>query len=477
MRDTRHDGRREFLKKAALASAGGIAGGVAVNFASPYVLPETMKFEWNRSYWAQALPAKLPGLDRDLTADIAVIGGGFTGLSAAYYTKISAPQKKVVVLEAQRCGNGASGRNGAMLLTSTEERYMEWSGDPEMDKRIYELTVENIARLRELERTTGVDAEIEQNGALQVCNTEELAEKARQYLERAGKEGLPFEFWNRERVRQAIGTRAYPGASYEPNSGQVHPGKLVGLLQAAAKSAGVEIFEGTPIVHAEEGETIRLTTANGKTIRSGAIVLATNAFTSKLGYLRRAVAPFFSYVAMTEPLSPEKLAEIGWRERIPFNDMRTLVYYLGLTKDNRVHIGGGSSAYAFNDGVEEPPGAERHFALLREELAKIYPALAEAPFAFTWSGCVDMSLDQSPAVGRMGRDGNVLYALGYSGHGVNLTSVFGRVLADLLNGKEGGWSWLPYLNRLPAYLPNEPFRWAALQLGMAYYTWMDPKKP
>jgi glycine/D-amino acid oxidase-like deaminating enzyme len=106
---------------------------------------------------------------------------------------------------------------------------------------------------------------------------------------------------------------------------------------------------------------------------------------------------------------------------------------------------------------------------LRLELQRIYPSLAGVPFEICWSGAVDMSLDQTPAVGQMGKHGNIFYALGYSGHGVNLTSVFGRVLRDLIADKSAEWGWLPYLNRLPPYMPNEPFRWLGAKMATEYY--------
>jgi glycine/D-amino acid oxidase-like deaminating enzyme len=364
-----------------------------------------------------------------------------------------------------------------MLLTSTEDRYMEWSGDPALDKRIYDLTADNARRLLELSRQFSFDAEIELNGALQMCNTSAIAENARKYIEKIQRAGFPCEYWDQQKIAGHVGTSAYPGALFDPNSGQVPPGTLAGLLKTAAESSGVDIFEGTPVIHIKEAERITLTTANGKTIRARSLVLATNAYTSKLGYLRHAVTPVFDYVAMTAPLSESRLAAVGWRKRIPFNDSRTEVFYLGLTKDNRIHIGGGPVDYVFNNGVKEPAGSEIRFAGLRAELARIFPGLAEEPFETTWSGAVDMSLDQTPAVGQMGKHGNIFYAIGFSGHGVNLTSVFGRIVADLVHDRSGDWNWFPYLNRLPLCTPNEPFRWIGVQAALGYYRLTDPKRP
>jgi gamma-glutamylputrescine oxidase len=467
--------RRHFLKKAAAAGVATSAAAASVNSALPYLLPEKSTFETNRSHWAHALPKANPALQKDLEADVVVIGGGFTGLSTAYYLKKNRPKDRVIVLEAVRCGNGASGRNGAMLLTATEDRYMEWSDDPVLDKRIYDLTSDNARRLLALSAELNFDAEIELNGALQMCNTKEIAEKAREYVEKAKAAGFPCELWDQQKIASLVGTSAYPAALYDPNCGQVHPGKLVALFKRAAEFVGVEIYDGTPVTHIDEGQPIVLTVADGKTVRAGSVVLATNAYTSKLGYLRRAVTPIFDYVAVTAPLNAEQLAAVGWKKRIPFNDSRTEVFYLGLTKDNRIHIGGGHVDYVFNNGVEQPSVSERRFAALRQEMGRLYPSLASVPFEASWSGLVDMSLDQTPSLGQLGRHQNFFYAIGFSGHGVNLTSLFGRILADMAHGKSGEWSWLPYLNRMPFYTPNEPFRWAGVQAALGFYKLTDPK--
>jgi gamma-glutamylputrescine oxidase len=467
MRETTN--RRGFLRKAAIASGGALLGAAGLNQISPKIWREPMEFEPNRSYWARSQPAQNPPLTNDIIVDVAVIGGGFTGLSSAYYIRRVSPHKRVVVLEARGCGNGASGRNGAMVLTMTADRYMQFSSDPATDKKIYDLTAENIRTLLALSATTGIDCELETNGALQVLVSTDDVRAAKAYVQQARSLGMPVEFWDKGQLVGAIGTEVYEAAFFDPNGGHVHPMKLVHVLKSAAENAGAEIYENTTVAHIEEGREHLIHTTAGHTVRAKSLVLATNACTSRLGFFRNSILPVHEYVAVTRPLSDEELGAIGWRKRIPFNDSRTEVFFLGLTQDNRIHIGGGRPSYFFNNGVGDANDAASHLAPLKRELARIYPTLSGAEFEAGWDGVVDWSVDESPSVGCTGRNKNIFYGLGYSGHGVNLTSIFGRIIADLDAGRGEAWKQYPFLNASLDYVPNEPFRWLGAQAGLAWY--------
>lgn len=461
--------RRAFLKNTALTGAGVVAGAVALNELSPRIWPEETYFEPNHSFWARSQTPANPALSEDIEADVAIIGGGFTGLSTAYFIRKNSPTKSVVVLEAMGCGNGASGRNGAMLLNMTADRYMNLSSDPAMDKKIYDLTSENIRFLTSLVAGTGIDFEIDTNGSLQVLNTESDVADCKDYVDKARKSGIPVEFWAQDQTAAAVGTNLYKGGFYDPHSGQLHPMKLVHAFKSLAESGGAQIFETTVVTHVAEGPTHVISTLGGHTVRAKSLVLATNAYTSRLGYFRSSVVPIHNYVGITSQLSDATLTQIGWRKRIPFSDSRTLVHYLGLTRDNRIHIGGGTSDYSFNDGVRDRPERAARFAGLQQELVRIFPGLAGISFETTWSGLVDCSVDFSPAVGRTGKFKNLYYGIGYSGHGVNMTSLFGRIIADLERGAGETWKNFPFVNHRLFYLPNEPFRWLGAQASMAYY--------
>jgi gamma-glutamylputrescine oxidase len=466
--------RRRFLRKAAFAGGGALLGGVGLNQLSPRLWREPLVFETNRSYWARSQPPQNPPLRDDIAVDVAVLGGGFTGLSAAYYIRSISPHKRVAVFEAKGCGNGASGRNGAMVLTMTADRYMHFSSSPAIDKKIYDLTVENIKTLSRLSAAIGIDCDLETNGALQVLLTDDDVKEAKAYVQKAQTLGMPVEFWEKPRVVDAIGSEVYAGGFFDPNGGHVHPMKLVHVFKTAAQDAGAEIYENTPVVHIEEGPQHVLDTTDGHTIRAKSLVLATNAFTSRLGFFRNSILPVREYVAVTPPLSEQQLTEIGWRRRVPFNDSRTEVFYLGLTEDNRIHIGGGRPSYFFNGGGGDSSDAASHLAQLQRELVRIYPALSGVDFETAWDGVIDWSIDESPSVGCTGKHNNIFYGLGYSGHGVNLTSIFGRIIADLEAGHEERWKDYPFFNASLDYVPNEPFRWLGAQVGLAGYRLTEP---
>jgi len=461
--------RRRFLKKAAFAGGGALLGTISLNQISPKIWREPLVFEPNLSYWARSQPPQNPPLTDDIAADVAVIGGGFTGLSAAYYIRSISPHKRVVVLEAKGCGNGASGQNGAMVLTMTGDRYMRFSSAPAIDRMIYDLTAGNIQELSELSVATGIDCELVTNGALQVLVTSEDVRAAKAYVQKAQSLGMPVEFWDKQRLVGAIGTEVYEGAFFDPKGASIHPMKLVHVFKAAAENAGAKIYENTAVASIEEGRENLIHTKGGRTIRAKSLVLATNAFTSRLGFFRNWLLPVHEYVAVTQPFSEQQLAEIGWRKRVPFNDSRTEVFYFGLTQDNRIHVGGGSPSYFFNNGTGDASDAAAHFAQLERELVRIYPKMSGVSFELGWDGVVDWSIDESPSVGYTGKHKNIFYALGYSGHGVNLSSIFGRIIADLEAGREEPWKPYPFLNASLDYVPNEPFRWLAAQSGLAWY--------
>ncbi|GAL24721.1 gamma-glutamyl-putrescine oxidase [Vibrio variabilis] len=302
--------------------------------------------------------------------DIAVIGGGYSGLSSAWHLAKANPTLNIVIFEAKQVGSGASGRNGGMVLPGSEE--MDFYEDGEASKRHYDLTVTSMKKLEALVKSTGVDADLLLDGYLEAILDEEDIAEYQEYVETANDLGIPLEYWNADETEEELGTERYVGAVYDPNGGQVHAMKLVNALRKAVELAGVTIYEHSPVTDIQEGKQITLSVADKHKVTADDIVLATNAFTSKLGYFGGRVFPVHAQSAVTEPLSEEQLDAIQWQPGIPYFDTRNLLFHLVLTPDNRIVIGGGNAEYEFNDGLVYKGDLDTVSDMMMTELVTLY---------------------------------------------------------------------------------------------------------
>ena len=466
--------RRDFLKACGIASGGIAATALGAEIITPIVCKEKIEFDENTSLWALAQPLKNPSVQEDMEVDVAVVGGGYTGLSSAYHLLQYYPNKSVAVFEAKGVGQGASGRNGGMVLPQSSNEYMQIYSDPETHKQIYDVTVKNIDDLTKLVRAQGIDCDLRRNGALQVIVKEEQVEKYKKYCEQAQTLGIPVEFWDRKRTTDEIGSDVYCASVYDPNSGEVHPMKLAHAWKKAAEGAGAHIYEDSPVFAIEPGETMSLVVGErGYKVKAKAVVLATNGYTSKLGFFKNSVLPIHTPMALTPRLSDSDFAEIGWNNRLAFSDTYTILYHLSCTSDNRILIGSGYVDYVFNNGLIWRGDENEAKTCLRKELTRIYPKLSGIDFEYFWTGILGFSLDFSQSVGVMGEHKNIYYGLAYSGHGINLSSLFGKIIADIYAGEGKKWEKMPFYNHRFIPLPPEPLKWIAVQANISYYKMLD----
>jgi gamma-glutamylputrescine oxidase len=465
--------RRDFLKVARAITGTTIAAEVV----TPLIVPEKLVFDDNVSLWAPDQPPKNPALDEDIEVDVAILGGGYTGLSSAYHILQRYPNRSVAIFEARGVGQGASGRNGGMLLAQTANEYMVVYSDAKTHRRLYDLTVKHMADLAEIVTAQGIDIELRRNGVLLVIARESQVAKYRQYVQQAQSLGMPIEFWDHARTKSEIGTEVYFASLFDPNAGEVHPMRLVHALKSAAESAGARIYEDSPVFEIQDGEIVTLIVGESNhRVTAKAVVLATNGYTSKLGYFKNSVFPIHTPMATTPSLPESTFEEIGWVNKAGFSDTYTLLYHLSRTADNRILIGSGYVNYFFNNGIidKDDPGMLK--AHLQKELARIYPKLAGMEFENFWTGVLGFSLDFMQSVGVMGAHRNLYYALGYAGHGINLATLFGKVIADIYAGKGGQWEGLPFLNHHYFPLPPEPLKWAGVHAIIQYYKAEDAGK-
>ncbi len=472
--------RRGFLKRALQVTGGAAAAAVIPAVATPLVFREEQAFDPNDSYWAEGQPSDRTDatpLAGDLRVDTAIIGGGLTGLFTACELAARFPSRRILVLEARQVGHGASGRNGGMVLTQSHNESFEIDEDGDTHRLVYQATSGAIQRMARLVREEDGDCDLVLDGFLHVVHDPEDMDHYEEYVEKARALGLPLELLDDEETARELGTEAYAGAVYDPSGGQVHPMKLVLLLKQAALARGVVIREHSPVLAIEEGRPVRLAVGEKRVqVTADQVVLATNAYTSKLGYFQNEVLAIHTQTAVTPPLSPALLARTGWGSRLPFFDSRNLLFHLILTPDNRVCIGGGNAEYFFNNGTHYPGSLDPIAELLAGELARLYPALKGVGFERIWNGMIGATWDAQETVGVDGREGNIFHALAYNGSGITLSCLFATILADLFEGKAKAWEKTPFLNHSPPFIPPEPWRWLGTRVAFAWYRHQDGKQ-
>lgn len=434
--------------------------------------PIDRAFDDNAAVWLEGAPpdAPAPPLARDLDVDIAIIGGGFTGVSAAYHLSRRFPERGVALLEARRLGNGASGRNGGLVLNGITER------GPDVAAREHALTRGAIDELEALIRDRDLPVRFRRAGCVAIATTTRAAEEAHAHVEALAARGVPLRFLRGAELDGVLRIRGARGGIFDPTEGVLNGVDLIRAMRPLLVAQGVQIFEGTPALRVREGATIELQTPGG-VVRARAIVLATSGYTPRLGYFRTGILPVISHVIATAPVPPALLEETGLGRIAGFYDDRPRLSYASVDADGRVIFGGGTTAaygYGFGNATTYPAReGDAATGVLARSLHAYFPALAEVPIRHRWSGPIDLTMARHCAIGVLGAHRNVYYALGYSGHGITLANLSGRVLADLYAGDHAPWRDFAFYMKRPTGIPPEPMRW----LGYHLYTRLTGGSP
>lgn len=411
-------------------------------------------------------PAPAAALRGHATADLCIVGGGFTGLWAALHAKADAPDRDVVVLEGEICGFGASGRNGGFCVASLTHGLANGLSRFEDELGVLErLGLENHAQLcADLERL-GIDCDLEHTGELLVALDPEALPELDEEAELLRRFGHDVERLDADAVRAALASELYLGGVWDRTGASlVHPGKLALGLRRAALEAGVRIHEHSPVSDLREtADGVELVCPQGR-LRARRALLATNAFTPLLREIRRYIAPVYDYVLVTEPLTAEQLAAIGWQGRQGVGDAANQFHYYRLTPDNRILWGGYDAVYRFGGPVA--PRLDDHdatFARLSQHFFVNFPQLRGVRFSHRWGGAIDTCSRFSVFFGTAHR-GRVAYAAGYTGLGVAATRFGARVALDLVDGRETEATRLRYVRTKPTPFPPEPLRTIGIQI-------------
>ncbi len=428
-----------------------------------------------KSYW-MTTREYAPGdsLQGDIDVDVAIVGGGFTGLSSAYHIKKAEPNLKVALLESEVIGFGASGRNGGfnmtlfgLTLSITALRFSKQKA-----KEAHHYMERAVDYLRDLVAELGIDCDYEHPGFLRVATSEKYKKRILHEMELACKLGLEgIEWLDEAQTREQVRSPLYLGAWWEPRCGILNPAKLAWGWADVIRPMGVEIFENSPVAEiVRENGKIRLVTPNG-IVRSDKVVMATNAWSHFFKELKRKQVPVWTHIVMTEPLTEKHFEEIGWQNRQGIEDARNMVHYYRLTVDNRLVMGGRDVSLSYGQDMEKDLNPIT-FEGLKDDVREIFPALKDIHFTHEWGGPVSVPLDMAPAIGFAG-DKNVVYSLGTVGHGVSMTQLNGRTVADLILERQTDLTDVFFVNRRTIPWPPEPLRNLAIKAILGYMHWED----
>ena len=407
-----------------------------------------------------AEPCPRPPLPGDLDVDVAVVGGGFTGLWTAYYLAGADPSLRVAVLEAEVAGFGASGRNGgwcSALFPTSWSRVARRYGVSAATRFAAALrdTVDEVGRFCTEER---IEAGCVKGGTLVLARSPAQLARMRAAAAEAAHWDPDSRWLSAPEASAEVGATEVLGAAFTPHCAALDPARLVTGLAEAAERRGVKIYERTA---ATQLSPRRVDTGHGR-VRAEVVVRATEGYTPRLAGLRRTLLPVYSLMIATEQLPASFWSSVGWGRRSTLSDGRHLLIYAQRTADDRIAFGGRGAPYHFGSAVSEAYDREPAvFDLLRRALVDLFPGVRDAAIPHRWGGPLGVPRDWFPSVGLDAATG-MAWAGGYVGDGVAATNLAGRTLTDLILRRNTDLVQLPWVgHRSPRWEP-EPLRWLAV---------------
>ncbi len=437
---------------------------------APGLVEEALRGSRRGSFWLDDAAADAVAYDRltaDTTADLAVVGGGYTGLWTALLAKQRDPGARVVLLEANTVGWAASGRNGgfcdASLTHGHENGLSRW---PDEIDELNRLGMRNLDEIEATVRELALDVQFERTGALAPAVEPHQVAWVREYAEEAPATLGETRYLDEAETRDAVNSPTFLASAWDRDScALVHPARLAHELARVATDLGVEVVEGTRVQSLDGGRgtgPVTLTTPRGR-VRAGRVALATNVFPSLLRRYRLHTVPVYDYVLMTEPLTGEQLGQLGWTGRQGIGDLANQFHYYRLSADNRILFGGYDAIYHYGRRVdasyEERPESFRRLA---SHLLTTFPQLEGIRFTHRWAGAIDTSTRFCAFFAQAHR-GRVSYAAGFTGLGVAATRFAAQVMLDQLAGESTERTQLAMVRDRPLPFPPEPFAYAGVE--------------
>jgi glycine/D-amino acid oxidase-like deaminating enzyme len=421
------------------------------------------------SPWIDPPADPRPPLAGDARADVAVVGAGFTGLSAALALRRAGAD--VVVLEREFAGFGASGRNAGHLTPTIGKdlpTLLLLFGEART-ARLVAFAEAAVERVEAAIREHDIDCAYQARGNVMAAVHPKQEARLLRAAAVAARVGAKVEFLDRAEMRRRALPEAFLAGAFETRGGTLDPGRYVGGLRRAALAAGARLHEGCAVTEIVDDGKPRLRTAHGSIV-ADAVVLATNAYAVELGGLKARIFPLHDTLFETAPLSPSQRAALGWPGGEGIYTAHESLESFRLTERGTIVGGSKGVRYAFGSALSGESSAwtiAENVRAFRER----FPMLRDVPIAHTWGGWIAMTFNMLPALGRTGKHGNLHYALGYNGHGIAAATALGAAVADSALGRPNAAAEELAPFALP--LPPEPLRWLLVRGLLGALNWLD----
>lgn len=416
------------------------------------------------SLWLTEPSAAAPPLYGRVRTDLAIVGGGITGLSAAYHFKRRYPNKHIVVLEGQRVGFGASGRSSGFI----SREYHGWDSlffdkGAEAVEPYAQYAERGYGHLVHTIRQEAIDCDLRESGALRLAKKDAEVRTLEKQVPAYAQLGKSVQLWQGQDLAAKIRSEFYPAGVFLPHWATLHPGKLVRGLRTVVEGLGVHIYEHTPIQRLRRGKPGELVCPSGQ-ISADTVIVATNAYTPRLGLFKHILMPLHLYVMVTRPVDETVIGHGAWTS-LPGRYEMDATHTIRLTPDGRLLIRGGAR-YDYNSRV-----AYRHqpraYQRLAERLVKRYPYLGRVQAAHSWSGVMALTRAHAPLLGRLQNDNSVLFSVGYNGFGLVSGFYGGRLMCDLYANQPNPDLALMSSPAKTGWLLPEPLRYLHLNASLA----------
>jgi glycine/D-amino acid oxidase-like deaminating enzyme len=399
-----------------------------------------------------------PSLKGDLAVDVAIIGGGFTGVCTAFHLKQADPTLQVALVEAKTIGYGASGRNGSFAMTVVG---LGFEVTPvllgkERFKVAHRYMMRAVDDLDEFIQRENIDCDRIRPGFLRVATTQGYIKRLHKEVELMNGLGFDDIHWiSQEETRARVNSPRYLGAMWEPRLLLVDPAKLVRGERDLALKLGVKVYENSPVLEITSRPRFQIVTPEGR-VTSEKLVFATNAYTHLFPGLKRRQIPAFTYMVATEPLSPKQLEPIGWKGCEGIEDARNLIHYYRITPDHRLVMGGGPVGLTYGNSLygDNNESAWQH---LEKHIRWLFPSLKDVKITHRWGGPFSVTVDLTPVIGYVG-DQRAIYSAGCIGHGVSTSHLNAQTIRDMLLNRQTDLLECPFVDRRVIPWPPEPLR-------------------